>query len=531
MNRIAAIKNEAPPRIVAVAGGKGGIGKSTITAEIAKSIGNTGKRVLCVDAHAHKTSLNLLFHTQSPEFDFERDAVDSIESDNSHIADFIKSVDDNSSVWLASIAASREYPHQAIDLDPLELVQQLRDIDFDWIILDVPSEWHHFYARLFVASDIPIVVTTPEPVTVKQTTDFLQRVSIEAIRQYADIKFSTGGQLDEDVLSELPYDFHAKRLADDLDEYELQKAVQEGIKRFESYTVVNKVREGSERDLGFSLCHAWYKEIGVFPRALASIEYKDRRWFYNRRMTKNATGGDRSLSEDIERLMRLLYNLERFDEKYPRPIPSGQKLSMAEKIGINPDLEDRKIRQQTRRLWETYRRENLTQVIFSSAERRNEITEALKRLYKDVLSSSTTERSKNVAAESSSGPPVEQSADAVSESAGDQPTQQAQEPSESEDKPPQNAQTDTSGWKDLEDVDDLPGSEVVEKRQAMQLSRHDLSVQTQIGMEFIEAIENTEVDKLPRKVYLKGYLRKLAKVLNLDEDAFVSNYLSQIEAD
>jgi len=56
----------------------------------------------------------------------------------------------------------------------------------------------------------------------------------------------------------------------------------------------------------------------------------------------------------------------------------------------------------------------------------------------------------------------------------------------------------------------------------------DISAETRIGIEMLEAIEKEDHDRLPADVFLKGFLRAYAKAVGADGDEAIKRYLSSI---
>ncbi|HEX2445321.1 MAG TPA: helix-turn-helix domain-containing protein [Vicinamibacterales bacterium] len=56
------------------------------------------------------------------------------------------------------------------------------------------------------------------------------------------------------------------------------------------------------------------------------------------------------------------------------------------------------------------------------------------------------------------------------------------------------------------------------------LSRQELAARTKIRVSTLEAMERGEFDRLPRGVFMRGFLRACARELNLDPEAVVASY-------
>ena len=61
-------------------------------------------------------------------------------------------------------------------------------------------------------------------------------------------------------------------------------------------------------------------------------------------------------------------------------------------------------------------------------------------------------------------------------------------------------------------------------RQAAGLSQDEVAEQLYLTPSFIRYIDGDEIDKLPKKAFIKGYLRSYAKLVNLDGDEVVQQY-------
>lgn len=65
------------------------------------------------------------------------------------------------------------------------------------------------------------------------------------------------------------------------------------------------------------------------------------------------------------------------------------------------------------------------------------------------------------------------------------------------------------------------GDTLRKKRKSLNLSIEDVSLNTRISKEYIEAIENEKYDILPAKIYLVNFLRKYCEFLEVDTDSIM----------
>jgi len=72
------------------------------------------------------------------------------------------------------------------------------------------------------------------------------------------------------------------------------------------------------------------------------------------------------------------------------------------------------------------------------------------------------------------------------------------------------------------------GAIITNKREEMQLSYEDLYNKTKIRTFYLQSIENGNFEALPGVVYLKGFLRTIARELDLEYDTLMELYETDI---
>lgn len=540
MNLIAPHYYPERPTTIVFGGGKGGAGRSTICAEVARSMARQGQRVLCIDASWSCSTLHTLLLTKELNTSQEELPVNALEEPEAHLADYIQDTG-YKNIWLIALAAGRLHPFKRPELNAGALIAQLHELNFDHILIDLPPELDPLAIDLFTQADIPILVCSPEPSTIRMTTQFLRATMLQAIMHHPEAHLAQR-QL-EHFMDALPLDLDRPLLYEAAEHFGILALVHEAMMALEVYLVVNLVREGSERDLGYVLSHAWHEELGVFPRFLTSVDHEDRRWFYNRRAASmTSTRGDEALSNDIERLVRHLYTIDAFDQRYPRPINQDEDAHPALTLGLNPETNANQIRQHCRRLWEGYRRQSAVNLVFAEPDKRAQIADELELLYRRSLTlpgeshTPTAPPELPLAAQNHGprqGPPSNLSALMA---AGDA-LQDPEDPSYSTWPPGaelpleiQELATPTAPTisKPAPDDEQAPGRIIERLRRQHQLSLQDLSQRTHIGLKYLHAIEQTDLEILPRSVYLRGYLREIARAFGVDSTELIEDYFKRL---
>ena len=188
--------------IYPIGGGKGGAGKSFITANLGVLLANQGKKVLIIDLDLGGPNIHTLF------------GVDSIKKG---LSDFInKSVKDLDQVVtptnfenlfiISSKGASLEsanMPHA----QKIKLIKAIKNLDYDYILLDLGAGTNFNTLDFFLASNEGIFVCTPQPTSIENTFLFVKTVFYRKVKQI--LKLSTFQEIISSI-SNISDDNHIK---------------------------------------------------------------------------------------------------------------------------------------------------------------------------------------------------------------------------------------------------------------------------------------------------------------------------------
>lgn len=144
-------------KIIAVASGKGGVGKSTVSANLAVALANTGARVGLCDCDLYGPSIAMMFGTDARPLANERDEILPIEAHGIQLMSMGFLLEDASPVIVRGPLATR-YTQQ--------FLRQVAWDDLDYLVLDLPPGTGDIQLTIVqtVAVDGVVVVTTPQEV-------------------------------------------------------------------------------------------------------------------------------------------------------------------------------------------------------------------------------------------------------------------------------------------------------------------------------------------------------------------------------
>lgn len=145
----------AVPRIVAVAGGKGGVGKSTIAVNLALALGRLGHRVTLVDADLGAANLHTMLGVLNPTTgigDFLDHRVETLDALKTPVAIPTLSLVPGTSRPGAANLAKR---------DKLRLLGAIARLDADCVVIDVGAGSSYNVVDFVAAADHKLLVLTP----------------------------------------------------------------------------------------------------------------------------------------------------------------------------------------------------------------------------------------------------------------------------------------------------------------------------------------------------------------------------------
>ncbi|MEN8171665.1 MAG: septum site-determining protein MinD [Chloroflexota bacterium] len=143
-------------KVITVTSGKGGVGKTTIAANLGAALAAVGKQVVCIDADIGLRNLDIVMGLENR---IVYDLVDVVEGRCRLRQAMIR---DKRSEGLYLIPAAQTRDKTAVSpSDMIKLCNELRP-DFDWIIIDSPAGIERGFRNAIAPADVVLVVTNPE---------------------------------------------------------------------------------------------------------------------------------------------------------------------------------------------------------------------------------------------------------------------------------------------------------------------------------------------------------------------------------
>lgn len=160
-------------RVVTVTSGKGGVGKTTTTANLGMALASMGNKVVCIDADIGLRNLDVVMGLENR---IVYDLVDAVEGRCRVTQAMIR---DKRYETLYLIPAAQTRDKNAVSpSDMIRLCDTLRE-EMDWIIIDSPAGIERGFRNALAPADEVLVITNPEVSAVRDADRIIGLVEAE----------------------------------------------------------------------------------------------------------------------------------------------------------------------------------------------------------------------------------------------------------------------------------------------------------------------------------------------------------------
>ncbi len=159
--------------VITVTSGKGGVGKTTVTVNLAVSLALRGKKVVCIDGDIGLRNMDVILGLENR---IVYDLVDAVEG-RCRIKQAM--IHDKRLPDLYLIPASQTRDKDAVS--PEQMIQLCNDLrhDFDYILIDSPAGIEQGFKNAIAPADKVLVVTNPEVSAVRDADRIIGLIEAE----------------------------------------------------------------------------------------------------------------------------------------------------------------------------------------------------------------------------------------------------------------------------------------------------------------------------------------------------------------
>jgi len=162
--------------VITITSGKGGVGKSTTTANVAVGLAQSGKKVVAIDFDIGLRNLDMILGLEKRIVYDVVDVMDGRCNLNQAL------INDKRTKSLYFLPASQTKDKTVLDTEKVKnLIESLKK-DFDYILLDSPAGIEGGFEHAIFLADRALIVTTPEVSAVRDADRVIGIIDAKSLR-------------------------------------------------------------------------------------------------------------------------------------------------------------------------------------------------------------------------------------------------------------------------------------------------------------------------------------------------------------
>ncbi len=505
--------------VIAIASGKGGVGKTLLAANVGIYLAQLGKRVVLVDADLGAGSLHTLLGMQRPRGSLHAFLRKEVQS--------IVEVVAETPITGLSLVPAHDNAVGAANPRPAQktrLLGQLRSLPVDYVVIDMAAGTGFNALDIFLSADLHVVVTSPEPSACEGLARFIKSAFIRKVRQREGLK-QILDDLRPSAYCGIPTPHQIYVLARERDPA-LGGLLHEAMGEFKPRLVLNKTRTRDDLELGPALAAVGRRHLTLPIDYLGHVENDDMAWVtVRRRRPLLVEYPETKISRDIQRIARRMVSLETKERPECVAVPTGMtEQNHYEILGLHPGASNEEVRRAQRRVRNFYSKESTA--IYGIAPP-VEVDQMYRRI--DEAYGTLVDPEKRHLYNQSLFPGGQMVETTVVEELPVSLASAATEPVVK----PEAAPPVVANLPDMPLLDadtEFSGPLLQQVREAMGLDLAEIADRTKITMTYLHAIEEEDYAAAPAPVYLRGFIKTVARELKLDAVQVAATYMERYDA-
>ena len=263
------------PKVWAIAGGKGGVGKSLICANFSIMLSRMGHKVLAVDLDLGGSNLHTCL---------------GVDAGKNSIGDYMSSrVTDlrqlcmhtrEKNLHLITGSADPINVIRRTESKETDLLRDLRKLPYDDIVIDLGAGTQESTVEFFLGADEGVLSILPEPTSVENAYRFIRTIFLSKLSQ-ADVSESIKDVIEASFDQKnflgirTPADLMA--VVERLDPVALS-VLQKVVEDYHPNIIVNQVRSQADIDVGKAICSVCRRYFGLSLNYVGYLEYDNSVW-------------------------------------------------------------------------------------------------------------------------------------------------------------------------------------------------------------------------------------------------------------
>ena len=500
---------------MAIGGGKGGVGKSLVAANVGIFLATLGKRVVLVDGAFGASNLHIFAGIPRPS------------------RSLYEGLREASRVALAELAVPTHVPGvrlvggvydppwiSSASLEQVRaLAEQIRALQADWVVIDLAPGLGAATLELFLEADIGLLVAVPDPTSIELMhrfvrAAFLARLSRRGLSHLAEIPGWEPREHEGGMPSAL--DIYLAAVAARAPEVE---QLREAILGFAPHLVINSARSKSDMELGRAVASAARRRLGTPIRYLGHLEYDEAVWASTRRRRPLLIEHPETrIAKCFERVARGLLAVRSSSSGAleTEVLPSDSHYELLE---VPPTASFEDIRRANRRIRDVYGAESIAVSGLYDPASLEAVHRRLDLAYTTLMDAA--KRKEYDLELFPDGVPMPLAPPPSDAAPPPRPAAKGDDPATLTTRPP---------MPQIDARTEFSGPLLRQIREAVGVELREIAERSKIGMAYLQALEGEVFAKLPAPVYVRGFLAEYARALGLDPERVKQTYLDRYRA-
>jgi flagellar biosynthesis protein FlhG len=500
--------------LIAFAAGRGGTGRSLIAANVAIYLAQAGKKVVAIDADPAGGPLHQLLGASRPPRGYG-------EMLRGRVQDFSELITDTPIQGVRLVGGeSSIFGSLKTKQGAKTVLAAIRMLEADYVVVDLGSPESTLTIDLWLAADLPVVVTLPDPASIEASYRFVKSSFVRKLRTTRGldrvVSNPSGGSP--------PAAVDIYRTA--RDNGGPAERIKDEIRAYRPRFIVNQTRALADLKLGVWLQAAAQRRLGHTFEYLGHVESDETVWLAaRRRRPLLAEYPEAKVAKNIERITRRLLSSESERERgYVAPtLRLEQEQTHYEVLETEPGVSDEEVRRAYRNLKEIYSTSSpVVAGLYDDEElaalhaRANAAHDTLfapekRRLYDLALPEADLARAVRAAAQSGRRGTVANGSGENGSSDRRELRSESPEPI-------------------VEIGDEVTGAVLRKIRESRGLDLAEISQRTKISERHLRSIEEERFSEMPAAVYVRGFVTEYARMLRIDATRVAELYLRRFRS-
>lgn len=500
------------PRIIAIAGGKGGVGCSVIASSIGIYLAQLSKRVVLIDANLGSPNLHTLVGVHEPQRSLHRFLRHDVRRLEEMVCD-------------TPFKGLGLVPGEANALDaanprPVQkkrFLAQLASLTADYVVVDVGPGTGFNAIDTLLAADLHVVVTHPEPTATESLARLIKAAFLRQVRGLPGVDVLLRA-LEDHAHCGLPSPNQLREAAAARGDG-LAAALGTAMGELRPLVIVNDTRTRDDLELGPALATVARRHLGLPVEYLGYVESDDLVWLcIRKRRPLLVENPEAKVSRDIERVARRLIAREPRERGVatdPLPVPLDRQ-NHYELLGVHPAASEEELRRAHRQVRRIYDPTSSAVYGLAPAEETRRFLQRAEEAYATLIDPEKQQRyNQQLFPEGDAQPPASPPLPDRVEDGSEAPALVDSAPRRARPEMPLiDPQTVFSG--------DL----LRQVREARGADLQDLADRTKISLSYLQGIEAEHFAGGLAAVYVRGFVKAVARQLGLDPARVADSYMA-----